>query len=115
MWGALIAVEVVLGVAIAAGSVAALRAGAILFAAACAVQVAAIMLGRGGRPCACLGARGTLGSASTGRAALLATALALAPLLPRTTPTTDQWLAIGLVGALIGLVVLTVVVLRARA
>ena len=64
--------------------------------AACAVQVAAIMLGRGGRPCACLGARGTLGSASTGRAALLATALALAPLLPRTTPTTDQWLAIGL-------------------
>ncbi len=110
VWGALIVVEAGLGVAIAAGSTVALRAGAILFAGACAVQVAAILLGRGGRPCACLGSRGTLGSASTGRAALLATALALAPLLPRTTPTTDQWLAIGLALALIGLVALTIVV-----
>src|SRR4051794_2306980 len=109
-WGALIAAEIVLGVGVAAGSDAAARAGAVFFAGAAAVQVAAILLGRAGRPCACLGARGTLGSASTGRAVLLAAALALVPLLPRSEPSTEQWLTIGLVCALAGLAALTVVV-----
>jgi len=111
VWGALIGVESVLGVAVATGSDAAARAGAIFLSAACAVQIAAILLGRGGQPCGCLGARGTLGSASTGRTALLAAALAVTPILPRTTPTTEQWLTVGLVAALAGLAALTVVVL----
>jgi hypothetical protein len=42
---------------------------------------------------------------------LLAAALALLPVLPRSEPTTDGWLAIGLGFALAGLVALTVVVL----
>ena len=54
-------------------------------------------------PCACFGAKGTVGTASAGRAAALAAALALVPLLPREEPTTQGWLAIGLAFALLGL------------
>jgi hypothetical protein len=110
VWAGLIVVEAALGVAVATGSQRAAQAAALFFSAACAVQVAAMLLGRAGRPCACLGARGTLGSRSAGRAAVLAAALALAPLLPRRAPTTDEWLAIGLAFALTGLVALTLVV-----
>src|SRR4051812_27674307 len=92
-WAALIGVEAGLGVAVAAGSAWAARAAALLMAGACAAQVAVILAGRGGAPCACFGARGRVGSASAGRAAALAAALALAPLLPREAPSTEGWLA----------------------
>ena len=111
VWAALIGIELVLGVAVGAGSTLAANAGALLFAGATAVQVGAILAGRTGAPCGCFGARGTVGKASAGRAAALAAALALAPVLPRTEPSTDQWLAIGLAAALLGLVALAVVVL----
>ena len=75
-------------------------------AGACAAQVAAILAGRTGAPCACFGARGRVGRASAGRAAALAAAFALVPLLPREDPSTEQWLTIGLVAALAGLVAL---------
>ena len=52
-----------------------------------------------------------LGRRSAGRAAALAAAFALVPLLPREEPSTEQWLTIGLVAALAGLVALAVVVL----
>jgi len=83
----------------------------VLMAGAAAVQVAAIAAGRGGAPCACFGAKGRLGTRSAGRAALLAAAFALLPLLPRTEPTETGWLAIGLAAALAGLTALAVVVL----
>src|SRR5262245_56589774 len=89
VWGARRAVEAVLGVLVGAGLPWALNAAALFVAAACAAQVAALAAGRAGRPCACFGARGRLSSGSAGRAALLAAALALAPILPRTEPTTD--------------------------
>jgi hypothetical protein len=111
VWAGLIAVELVLGVAVGAGSAPAATAAALLMAAATGVQVVAIATGRGGAPCACFGAKGRIGSASAGRAAALAAALALAPLLPRETPTNEGWLAIGLALALIGLAGLAVVVL----
>ncbi len=111
VWAALIAVEVVIGVGVGAGSTAAATAGALLMAAACGVQVLAISAGRTGAPCACFGAKGTVGTASAGRAAALAAALALVPLLPREEPTTQGWLAIGLAFALLGLAALAVVVL----
>ncbi len=109
-WGAVIAVELGLGAWIAAGSATAARAGALFLAAATAAQVVALAAGRAGAPCACFGAKGRLSPQSAGRTAMLATALALAPLLPRTTPTTTEWLTIGLGAALLGLAALTVVV-----
>lgn len=111
VWGGLIAVELALGVLVVAGLDWALRAAAVFFAALTAAQVAALAAGRGGAPCACYGAKGTLSTTSAGRTAALAAALALAPLLPRTEPSTETWLAIGLAVALLGLVALGVVVL----
>jgi hypothetical protein len=110
-WAGLIAVEGALGIAVGAGAVWAARAAALVMTAACGVQIAALLAGRGGAPCACFGARGRLSERSAGRTAVLAAALALAPILPRSAPTTDQWLAIGLGFALLGLVALSVVVL----
>src|SRR3954463_13785993 len=111
VWGTLIAVELVLGIAVGAGSTLAANAAALLMAGAAAVQVGAILAGRTGAPCGCFGARGTIGKWSAGRAAALAAALALAPLLPREEPSAQGWLAIGLAAALLGLVALAVVVL----
>jgi hypothetical protein len=111
VWGALVGVEVGLGVAVGAGVDAAARGAAVLMTAGAAVQLAALLAGRGGAPCGCFGAQGRVGNASIGRAVLLAAALALVPVLPRSEPATDGWLAIGLAFALAGLVALTVVVL----
>jgi hypothetical protein len=111
VWAALIVAEAGLGVGVAAGLDWAARAGAVLMACACGVQVAAILAGRSGAPCGCFGSRGRIGNASAGRAAVLAAALALAPVLPRDTPTTDEWLAIGLGFALVALAGLGLVVL----
>lgn len=111
IWGALIAVEAALGVAVAAGVDAAAYAAAGLLAAFCAAQAAALAAGRAGAPCACFGARGRVSRASLARTALLAAALAVLPLLPRSEPSTETWLALGLAVALLGLVALAVVVL----
>src|SRR3954452_17236422 len=111
VWGALIVVEAVLGIAVGAGQVWATEAAATLMTGACGIQIAAQAAGRAGAPCACFGARGRLTQRSAGRPALRAAARALAPLLPRSEPTTDGWLAIGLGFALAGLVALGVVVL----
>jgi hypothetical protein len=111
VWGALIAVELVLGGFVAAGQEWAARAAAIFLAGAAAVQIAALAAGRAGAPCACYGAKGRLSTSSAGRTAAFAAAFALAPLFPRTEPSTETWLTIGLVGALLGLAGLTVIVL----
>ncbi|HEY7073980.1 MAG TPA: MauE/DoxX family redox-associated membrane protein [Solirubrobacteraceae bacterium] len=110
-WAGLIAVETVLGVGVAAGLDAAAYGAAALMAAACAAQAAAIVAGRAGAPCGCLGARGRVGRASVARAGALAVAYAALPQLPRSHVTTEGWLAIGLATALLGLVALAVVVL----
>ena len=111
VWGALIVVEAGLGVAVAAGVDAAAYAAALLIVGFAAAQGAALASGRGGRPCACFGARGRVSSGALNRTLLLAAALAVAPLLPRTEPTTEGWLAIGLGAALIGLLALGIAVL----
>lgn len=110
-WGVLVAVEAALGVAVAAGLDAAAYAAALLLALFCGAQAVALASGRGGAPCACFGARGRISRASVARAALLAAAFAVLPLLPRTEPSTEGWLAIGLGAALLGLVALGVAVL----
>ena len=111
VWGGLIGVELVLGVLVGAGLEWALRAAAIFLSVLTAAQIAALAAGRGGSPCACYGAKGTLSTTSAGRTAALAAALALAPLLPRTEPSTETWLGIGLAAALLGVAALAVVVL----
>jgi hypothetical protein len=110
VWAGLIVTELVIGVGVGAGSTVAATAGALLMAVATGVQVIAIAAGRTGAPCACFGAKGRVGNASAGRAAALAAALALVPLLPREEPTNEGWLAIGLAFALVGLAALAVVV-----
>lgn len=110
-WAALVAVEVVLAVGVGAGVDAAALAAAGLLAAFCVAQAVALMTGRAGAPCACFGSRGRVSRASVGRAAVLAVAFAALPLLPRSGPTTEAWLALGLGTALVGLVGLGVAVL----
>ena len=86
----MIAVELGLGIAVGAGSTPAANAAALLMAGAAAAQLAVIAGGRSGAPCACFGAKGKVGKGSAGRATLLAAAFALAPILPRTEPSTDE-------------------------
>ena len=111
VWVTLVVVEAALGVAVAAGVDAGAYAAAGVFALFAVAQVVALATGRGGAPCACFGARGRVSDASVGRAVLLAAALAALPALPRSEPSTEQWLGIGLVAALIALGALGVAVL----
>ena len=60
----------------------------------------AIVTGRAGKPCGCFGGRSRIGWPAAARTALLATALAAVPFLPDAHPSTDAWLAAGLVVAL---------------
>ncbi len=111
LWTVLVAVELALAAGVGAGLDAAAYAAAALLTVFCAAQAVALATGRAGAPCACFGARGRISRGSVTRAALLAVAFAALPLLPRTEPSTEGWLAIGLGAALLGLVALAVLVL----
>lgn len=110
-WASLIAAELVLGAAVAAGVEPALTAAALLMTGATAAQLAAIGAGRSGAPCACFGVKGRLSKASAARTAGLAVAFAVTPLFDRATLTTDEWQTIGLIAALAATAALAVVVL----
>jgi methylamine utilization protein MauE len=110
-WATLVAVEAGLGVCVAAGAEGAAWAAAVLFLAFTLAQAGALMRGRAGAPCGCFGARGRVSRASVGRTALLAVAFAALPLLPRRGLTTEEWLTIGLVAALIGVAGLAIALL----
>jgi hypothetical protein len=110
-WALVIAVELALAIGVGLGSDRAALAAAALLAAFSVAQAVALVSGRDGAPCACFGARGRLSRASLGRTVLLTAAFAALPLLPRREPTTEEWLAIGLGAALLGLAALAVVVL----
>ena len=105
-WAALGAIEAGLAVCLIAGADGAAWATAALFTLFCVAQGVALLQGRGGAPCACFGAKGRIGRASIGRAALLAVAAAALPLLDRRALTTEEWLALGLGLALAGVAVL---------
>ncbi len=110
-WTGVIAAELVLGVAVAAGVEAAAWAAAALCGVFALAQAAVLVSGRGGAPCACFDARGRVGRASLGRVSLLAVAFAVLPALDRREPTKEDWLAIGLAAALLGIAALAVAVL----
>jgi len=105
-WAALGAVEAGLAVCLAAGAEAAAWATAGLFALFTAAQGLALLRGRAGAPCGCFGAKGRIGRASVGRAALLSVSAAALPLLERRPLSTEEWLGLGLGAALVATVAL---------
>jgi hypothetical protein len=110
-WGLVIATELALAAGVIAGSAAAAYLAAALMATFAATMVTAIMRGRAGAPCACFGARSTVGWPSVARNALLAAAFAALPALPDGELTTDEWLGLGLIAALLACAGLGVAVL----
>jgi hypothetical protein len=110
-WALLVAVELGLAAEVIAGSDGAawLAAGFLtLFAAA---LVGAILRGRAGAPCACFGSRSVVGWDSVVRNLALAACFAVLPFLPTGTPSTDEWLALGLIVALLACAALAIAVL----
>ena len=110
-WVLLIACELGLAAGVIAGSTAAAYLAAALMATFAATMVGAILRGRAGAPCACFGARSTVGWAAVARNAGLAVAFAALPALPTRELSTDEWLGLGLVVALLACVALGVAVL----
>jgi hypothetical protein len=100
LFPAVVAAEIALAAGVALGSdVAALLAAAFM-AASALVLARALRAGRGGAPCGCFGARSRVSRLAVARAAALAVAFALLPLVPRDDLSADAWLTIGLVTAL---------------
>ena len=110
-WALLITTELGLAGAVAAGSDEGAWLAAGLMAMFAATMVSAILRGKAGAPCACFGARSTVGWTSVARNALLAGAFASVPFLPEGDLSTDDWLALGLAVALLLCVGLGVAVL----
>ncbi len=79
--GTLVVTELVLGVAVAAGSTSAAWLGAVVLAFFALVLVGALMRGRAGAPCACFGPSSRISWASAGRTLALAAACAVLALL----------------------------------
>jgi Methylamine utilisation protein MauE len=110
-WPSLIAAELALAIGVIAGLDEAAIAAAALMLLFAATIVAAILRGRIGAPCACFGARSTVGWKAVARNLLLASAFAALPLLPDPSLSTDEWLGFGLGVALVACAGLGVAVL----
>jgi hypothetical protein len=107
----LAAVEGGLAVAVGAGSDAAAYCAAgllVLFAGAIA---AALVGGRRGAPCPCLGSRGRVGGVAVVRNLALAVGFAAVPSLPGGAPSGQGWLVVALVVAFGCILVLSIAVL----
>ena len=111
LWAATIAAEAGLGVAVAADAPGAAEAAAGLIGLFAGALVWAIATGRAGKPCGCFGGRSRIGWPAVARTGLLAAALAAVPFLPDAHPSTDAWLAAGLVVALAAVAGLAIAVL----
>jgi hypothetical protein len=110
-WALLICAELGLAAGVIAGSAAAAYLAAALMATFAATMVGAILRGRAGAPCACFGARSTVGWMSVARNVALAAAFAVLPALPGRDLSTDEWLGLGLAVALLACAALAVAVL----
>jgi methylamine utilization protein MauE len=111
LWGATIAAEGGLAVAVAVGVTGAAWAAAALLGLFALALVGAIAAGRTGSPCGCFGERSRIGWPAAARSALLAAAFAALPFLPDTRPSTDAWLGVGLALSLVAVAVLALAVL----
>src|ERR687898_1504627 len=101
-WAALIATELALAAGVAAGLDLAAYLAAGLMAAFGAAMLFALGHGRAAAPCACFGARSRADLPAVARNLVLSFAFVALPLLPEEELTTDQWLTLGLVAALLG-------------
>jgi thiol-disulfide isomerase/thioredoxin len=110
LWSAVIAAELALGIAVAARVPGAAEAAAGMLAVFALALVAAIARGRAGRPCACFGGSSRIGWPAAVRAMAIAAGFAALPFLPGTRPSTQTWLAVGLIAALAGFAGLAVAV-----
>jgi Methylamine utilisation protein MauE len=110
-WILLIVVELGLAVEVVAGSDQAAWLAAAFLALLAAALVGAILRGRMGAPCACFGPRSVVGWGSVARNLALAACFAAVPFLPQHTPSTDEWLGLGLVIALLACLLLGIAVL----
>ncbi len=110
-WVVLVAAELGLAAGIVAGSDQAAWLAAGLMALFAAVLVGAILRGRAGAPCACFGARSIVGWRAVGRNVALAACFAVVPFLPERSLSTDEWLGLGLVVALLVCLGLAIAVL----
>ena len=110
-WAALVTLETALAAGVAVGVPGAAEIAAVLMAAFALALVWAISRGRAGKPCGCFGARSRISWSAVVRTAVLAVGFAALPFLPATKPSTDAWLATGLIVALAALVVVGVALL----
>jgi hypothetical protein len=111
-WRAVAAVELALAAGVAAGIDAAAYAAAVLMLAFAGALAVAMRTGHAGEPCACFGPRSTIGSRAVARNLVLAAAFAIVPALPGSgSLSTDDWLTLGLVAALLAIAALAVAVL----
>ena len=101
-WGLLVATELGLAAGVAAGSDDAAVLAAGLMALFAAALVGALWRGRAGAPCACFGARSTVGWTSVARNLALAACFGALPLLPQRSLSTNEWLGLGKRGREIG-------------
>jgi hypothetical protein len=109
-WGGATAGELALAIGVALGLDTAAYAAAGLMLAFALLLARALRDGRAGEPCGCLGPRSRVSRTAVGRAAALAAAFALLPLVPHEDPSADAWLAIGLGVALAAVAALAVLV-----
>lgn len=107
----LIAIELGLAAGLAAGSTEAAILGAALMAMFALLMAGAIARGKAGQPCGCFGARSRIGWAGVARNVALAAGFVVVAALPSDDLTTDQWLGLGLIGALVALAALGAAVL----
>ena len=96
----LVAVELALAMGLVVGSTEAAILGALLMAMFGLVMAGAIARGKAGQPCGCFGARSRIGWTGVLRNFVLAAGFLAVAVLPSKDLTTDQWLGLGLIGAL---------------
>jgi hypothetical protein len=111
VWAGTIALEGVLGIAVAAGVPGAAEAAAVTLALFTLLLVVAIARGRAGQPCGCFGSRSRIGWGAAARTACLVAAFAVLPVLPDGSLSTEGWLGVGLGVALLGVAALAVALL----
>lgn len=96
----LVAIELTLAAGVLAGSTEAAVLGAFMLAMFGLVMAGAIVRGRSGQPCGCFGAKSRIGWAGVVRNFALAAGFVVVAVLPSDDLSTDQWLGLGLIGAL---------------